>query len=253
VDGTGNEDDNRVIQQTNTKNDGLPPVFDGVSKATPNPTVIGVDLEWPQATDDQSAKNSIVYNVYASTTQGGEDYAKLPLTTATGGVLGKTITKELLQQLSPHASNTLFYFVVRAQDETGNTEKNVKELSVTTLVSFAEDVQPIFNQNCAILVCHTAGADGLNPPIQGQNLDEGAAYTNIVNVVAREGLSIGEVNVKRIDKTSVDPHDSYLWRKITGTPTIFGNQMPPPQASRTLSAEQKLTIENWIRQGAPQN
>jgi hypothetical protein len=159
------------------------------------------------------------------------------------------------ENLDTHVSNTAFYFVVRAQDETGNAEKNVAEVTATTLVSFTDDVQPIFSGNCAILICHTKGVDGLNPPIQGQDLDEGAAYTNIVNVVAREGaqLSPAEPNVKRIDGTSTDPHNSYLWRKITGTQPIFGNQMPPPQAQRILSAENKLTIEDWIRQGAPQN
>lgn len=260
TDAVGNEDDNRVIQQVNTKNDGAPPTFTGATKASPSAGIIGIDLEWPQAKDDQSANNAVVYNIYASSTAGGENYTKLPLTTATGGVLGKTITKEMLQSLrtsenlDTHVSNTTFYFVVRAQDETGNAEKNVAEVSATTLVSFTDDVQPIFSGNCAILICHTKGVDGTNPPIQGQDLDEGAAYTNIVNVVAREGaqLSPAEPNIKRIDGTSTNPHDSYLWRKINGV-NIFGNQMPPPQAQRSLSDEQKFTIENWIRQGAPQN
>jgi hypothetical protein len=261
IDAVGNEDDNRVIQQVQTKNDGQAPTFTGATLAKPNEAVIGIELEWPQAKDDQSADNSIVYNIYGSSTPGGQDFTKLPLSTATGGVHGKTITKEMLQalrsseNLDTHVSNTAFHFVVRAQDETGNAEKNTKEVSATTYVSFTDDIQPIFSQNCAILICHTKGVDGLNPPIQGQDLDEGAAYTNIVNVVAREGaqLSPAEPNVKRIDGTSTNPHDSYLWRKITNTQPLFGNQMPPPQAQRTLSAEQILTIENWIRQKAPNN
>lgn len=251
LDAFANEDDNRVIQTVKTKNDGTPPTFPGVTTADPDPAIVAINLTWPQATDDQSAQGAIVYNIYASLAPGGEDFTK-PLTTATGGVLGKTITKDVLQQVSPHASNTLFYFVVRAEDETGNIEKNTTEVSATTLVSFEDDVQPIFSGNCAILVCHTTGADGTNPPIQGQDLDDGAAYSNIVNVVAREGQSIGEPFIKRIDGTSKTPHDSYLWRKINGV-DIFGSQMPPAAAQRTLSQQQKDTIQSWIEQGAPQN
>jgi hypothetical protein len=267
LDTFGNEDDNRVIQTVNTKDDGQAPTFAGATKAEAAPAIIGVSLTWPQATDDQTSDKAIVYNIYGASTPGGEDYSKLPLATATAGALGKIVTKDILLQIpnlvvANHVSNTPFYFVVRAADETGNVEKNTHEVTATTLISFEDDVQPIFTQNCAIGVCHTVGADGTNPPIQGQDLDDHAAYSNIVNVVAREGTSIPfladggggpEPNIKRIDGTNTNPHASYLWRKITGTPPFYGNQMPPPQASRTLTAEQKMTLENWVRQGAPEN
>lgn len=262
-DAAKNEDTNRAAQLVETKSDGQPPSFTGLATVVAGATT--VDLTWPQAHDNETADKDILYSVYASADAGGEDYNTTPIATISGGVTGMTVPKGSLSKITSsdvnvqkelaagHVSNTKLYFVVRAFDEAGNFDDNTFELSDTTKVSFADDVQPIFSANCAISLCHWQGVDGTNPPIQGQNLDVGSAYLNIHNIVAREGTAINEPNIKRIDGTSTDPHDSYLWRKITGTPNISGSPMPPAAAQRTLADSQIKTIENWIRQGALEN
>jgi hypothetical protein len=261
-DAAGNEDANRAAQVIETKSDGQPPTFTGAATLVPGATT--VDLTWPQAHDNETADKDIVYRVYASADSGAEPFSKAPIATISGAT-GMTVPKESLTKITAsdpdlqkaisggHVSNTKFYFVVRAVDEAGNEDGNTNELSGTTLVSFADDVQPIFSGNCAINICHWTGVDGTNPPIQGQNLDVGQAYTNIHNVVAREGVAIGEPNIKRVDGTSTDKHQSYLWRKITGTQPITGSQMPPAASQHALTDAQKLTIENWIVQGSQDN
>src|SRR4029077_1716556 len=120
-------------------------------------------------------------------------------------------------------SNTQYYFVVRAVDEAGNIDQNMNELGLTTLVSFENDVQPIFTANCALSGCHVPG----NPP-QGQILSDGFAYNSIVDQLAGESGQGGIEPLKRIDSTNTDPTKSYLYRKVTGSGTITGNTMPPP-------------------------
>ncbi len=245
VDTSGNQDDNRVTQVFTTKLDGSPPTFNGVATDPKSYTIDStqVSISWPAATDDQSDSNRLVYYVYASTTTGGEDFTAPPIVKSDVGFLTVPIADLL--------SNTQYYFVVRAVDEAGNIDTNTNELSLTTLVSFEGDVQPIFTANCALTTCHIAG----NPP-QGQILQEGFAYNNIVNQPAGEAAGIGEPDLKRVDATSSDPLNSYLWRKVSSTGKISGSTMPPADVSgmrRQLTAAEKETIRLWIVQGAKNN
>ena len=58
--------------------------------------------------------------------------------------------------------------------------------------------------------------------------------------------------VSQID--SKDPMNSYMFRKISGTGTFTGSQMPPASAPNgPPTADQIKTLENWIRQGSPNN
>ncbi|MBL7994698.1 PEGA domain-containing protein [bacterium] len=96
-------------------------------------------------------------------------------------------------------------------------------------------IQNIFNANCTR--CHF----GSNPP-QGQNLTENFAYLHIVNVASNE-----QPGLKRI--LPGNPDDSYLVRKIQGTPGISLSQMPqdgPP----FLSQAEIDTIRSWVTNGA---
>lgn len=96
-------------------------------------------------------------------------------------------------------------------------------------------VQNIFNANCTR--CHF----GSNPP-QGQNLTENFAYLHIVNVASNE-----QPGLKRI--LPGNPDDSYLVRKIQGTPGISFSQMPqdgPPY----LSQAEIDSIRSWVTNGA---
>jgi len=241
VDTSGNHDENRVTQVFTTKLDGKAPTFAGPLTDTKDSILDStkISLTWAQAKDDQTADNKIIYYVYAATKAGDEDYTAPPIVKTLGGVLGVDVPDLL--------SNTKYFFVVRAVDEAGNIDKNVAELGLTTLVSFAGDVQPIFTANCALPGCHVPG----NPP-QGQILQEGYAYTSIVDKVAGEAGA--ETGLKRIDSTSSDPLKSYLWRKISDQGNRNGTSlMPPSTAQRVLTNDQKETIKQWIIQGAKNN
>jgi hypothetical protein len=241
-DTSGNHDENRVTQVFTTKNDGRAPTFSG-PKPDPTDSIIGstqITLAWAQAKDDQTADNKIIYYVYTATKAGDQDFTAPPLIKTIPGALGADIAGLL--------SNTAYFFIVRAVDEAGNVDTNTNELRLTTLVSFAADVQPIFTANCALPTCHIPG----NPP-QGQILQEGYAYSNIVDKVAGESVVLKEAGLKRIDSKSTNLNDSYLWRKITNTGIISGSTMPPDSVSRVLTNEQKETIKQWILQGAKEN
>ena len=88
-------------------------------------------------------------------------------------------------------------------------------------VSFATDIQPIFNANC--ISCH---AGSLNP-----DLREGNSY----NAITGSGLVVAK-----------DLDGSELYQRLLGN----GNVMPP---SGALSATKVDLFRQWILQGAKNN
>lgn len=114
-------------------------------------------------------------------------------------------------------------------------------------VSFANNIQPIFDRSCALPGCH------LPPALNGgQNLARGAAYDDTVDVNATQPRPV----LKRIKPG--DPDDSYLFRKIIGD-RISGVLMPQGCPSTPLNGAQCLTpdeieaIRTWILECAPRN
>jgi len=100
-----------------------PPTFGGLGSATAvSSTEIG--LQWSAATDNVTPSSNIVYLIYMATTSGGQSFVTPTATTAPGA------TTYTLAGLSP---NTMYYIVVRARDEAGNTDANTVEKSATTL------------------------------------------------------------------------------------------------------------------------
>jgi hypothetical protein len=95
----------------------------------------------------------------------------------------------------------------------------------------------IFTASCALAGCHAGSS-----PAQGMNLSAGSAYSNIVNVPSNE-----QPTLDRIEPN--DPAASYLYLKVTGDPSIVGEQMPfgGPPLSQTLID----LLRNWIERGAP--
>ncbi|HVU05185.1 MAG TPA: fibronectin type III domain-containing protein [Polyangiaceae bacterium] len=258
-DAKGNEDSNFVIQTGSTSNDPDPPTFAGIADAVPdeNSDVSAILVTWNPASDKQSQQSNIRYRVYVSLTAGDEDYVSPAILETTAGATQASLAKSTLPTPIDGSSNRNFFFVVRAVDEAGNEDANKKELEATTLVSFKDEVQPVFNDKCARPSCHTA-VDPNTPPKQGQNLDEGAAYLNIVDVVAVEGQSIGEPNIKRVAKTG-NLNDSYMYRKVKGGSNtlgvgpITGSQMPAAGGNGPLTPDQLDTLVTWIQQGARNN
>ena len=106
--------------------DTTPPRFAGLQRAvacTPGPQRPGqttpFTLSWSAASDARTPSTQIVYDVFESTTPGGEDFTTPTWTTAPG------VTTYRTPGLASHGS---FYFVVRARDRAGNEDANAVEV-----------------------------------------------------------------------------------------------------------------------------
>ncbi|MCI0452839.1 MAG: cytochrome c [Candidatus Latescibacteria bacterium] len=103
-------------------------------------------------------------------------------------------------------------------------------------ISFARDVQPIFNARC--VVCHGA----VNPLPAGLDLRAGNSYAHLV----------GRTSTGYAPNLRVSPGDtlaSVIYGKITGT--NFGEQMPP--GFFLIPPSERDRIVAWILAGAPNN
>ncbi len=109
------------------------------------------------------------------------------------------------------------------------------------MVSFADDVQPIFTLSCAVAGCHT----GANPP-EGMNLSVGMAYDMIVNVASNQS-----------DLDRIEPNSSafsYLVHKIDGTQaSVGGSGARMPFGQPQLSEMIRDIIRVWADEGAMDN
>ena len=112
-------------------------------------------------------------------------------------------------------------------------------------ISFANDVQPIFTNNCAFSGCH--GSQSTKPIGKPMVLVSGQAYANIVDVPSFQLPSMNRIEPD-------DPDNSYLIHKIEGTQAAVGgtgDQMP--RGSCCLSPQEIETIRGWVEAGAPNN
>ncbi len=98
-------------------------------------------------------------------------------------------------------------------------------------VSFASDVQPIFDAQC--LGCHGAGGNA------GLDLRSGLSYANLVGVAANN--SAGDLVV------AGDGLASVLLQRLTGNP---GGFMPP---AGPLPESNQEIVADWIAEGALDN
>jgi hypothetical protein len=114
-----------------------------------------------------------------------------------------------------------------------NVEDQVPEIPDEP-ISYATQVQPIFNSTCGGGFCHTNG-DNVN----GVNLD---SYQNTIN---SEGLNYGSLIV-----VPNDAANSPLVDKLGSNPDE-GKRMP--QGRPALSNSEIGTIIAWINQGAQDN
>lgn len=107
--------------------------------------------------------------------------------------------------------------------------------SSTSTVSFATDVQPIFNSNCT--VCHISGGQALFLP-----LTNGVSYDNLVNKAST--YTVGSKLVVPCDSSN-----SILYKRISGT--SVGSQMP--KGGSALNSSDQNLIKTWIDEGALNN
>jgi hypothetical protein len=114
-------------------------------------------------------------------------------------------------------------------------------------ISFASNIQPIFNRSCAVAASCHAGPGSAN-----LDMTAGVAYKQMVNVHSTQ-----QPGLKRIDPGN--PNQSYLVRKIEGGPNISGTSMPqgcpatPLNGAQCLSADDIAAIVQWVTECAPNN
>lgn len=131
----------------------------------------------------------------------------------------------------------LVIFIVIAFSCSNDKNPTKSDDNVTVDPSFANEIQPIFNSNCAISGCHSNASKSAN-----LSLASGEAYDNLVNVNSTQNSS-----KKRV--VPGDAENSYLVIKIEANqPGI--SKMPP---SGSLSSNQIQLIKNWINKGANDN
>ncbi len=118
-------------------------------------------------------------------------------------------------------------------------ESDMGKVDTGPVDSHAEDIQPIWTQNC-ILYCH---AQGMSPPSAQLDLFDGT-YDNIVNQPS------GQAPMMLI--APGNPDQSYLWRKLQGTHLEAGGEGDlMPQTGFPLDDVTLDDIEEWILIGAP--
>ncbi len=98
-------------------------------------------------------------------------------------------------------------------------------------VSFSNDIQPIFDNNC--ISCH--------PSSGNLDLTAGNSYNQLVNINAS-----GYTAIRVIPN---EPENSVLYKKIDGSGT-YGSNMP---LGGSLNANEVELIRLWIEQGAKNN
>ena len=120
------------------------------------------------------------------------------------------------------------------------------------VVSFANDVMPIFAQSCAFSTCHGSSTGSANGVFLGK--DAARVYTAIVGVRGDELQTMPFI-------TAGDPRQSYLMRKMDGSQCALDAQCSGgsclhfmPQTNDTvLDLPTRDIVRRWIAQGAKQN
>jgi hypothetical protein len=119
------------------------------------------------------------------------------------------------------------------------------------VVSFANDVMPIFGQSCAFSTCHGSSTGPANGVFLGK--DAARVYTAIVDVRGDELQTMPFVKAG-------DPRASYLMRKMDGSQCALDAQCAGgscqssmPKNESLLEVAQRDIVRRWIAQGAKQN
>lgn len=114
--------------------------------------------------------------------------------------------------------------------------------STGAMVSFADDVVPIFRARC--VSCHASGS--LTNSLTGldMRLTEDLAYDTTVGVPSDQDSSWTLVEPG-------DPDASLLWLKVSSNNPPVGSIMPLFGAR--VSGEDLATLRDWIMQGALDN
>jgi hypothetical protein len=134
-------------------------------------------------------------------------------------------------------------------------------------VSFANDIQPIFNGSCAISGASCHGSPTTNPQTTGQiylgSVHGGVPASSILpKIVDQTSPENGSMNIIKAG----DPVNSYLMHKLDGdqcqyssacnatmNPLFFNCGIQMPYNSGVLDQGRRDKIRRWIAQGAMAN
>jgi hypothetical protein len=141
----------------------------------------------------------------------------------------------------PGVTYTVTVTGLTGQDQLSIITPETASLRYLPIVSFAAQIQPVFDQSCAFIGCHAA--DDQFPPGAGLILDAGSSLTSLINVPSQQIPGVSRVTV-------VDPDASYLIRKLLGT-EISGDRMP--SGGSFLSPSEIQVFLLWIEQGGQDN
>lgn len=216
----------RTVSQT--PGDTVPPEFAGVALAEAvSPTEI--TLSWSPAIDDETPPESILYFIFVATGSGGQVFTQ-PDFTAPPGSTGFEV-----RNLVP---DTEYFFVVQAQDATGNRDVNRVEVSERTLplsipptsVDFDSQVLPILHTHCTR--CHGGFFTGECAGIVGLCFD-----------------SFEAIEETAFDGWNIIPFDSASSEVVR---RIRGESLPrmPFDGPPFLTEAEIAIVETWIDTGA---
>jgi hypothetical protein len=179
MDQAGNSDTHTVQRRATTLSgpDSVPPNFTGVIPATAASSS-AIDLTWNAAVDNVTPAAGIVYDIYFSTSAGGQSFAVPNASTPPG---------EISYRVTGLTASTTYYFVVRARDASGNRDANLIERSATTQVT---DVTPplIVSDNFATGSALVAGTTGF---VASVTFSEPVVGVNGSNVTINNGAILG--------------------------------------------------------------
>lgn len=127
-DSRGNEDNNTIVKSVvpTTTVDSTPPQFDGLKQAVNLDLGGQIFLNWSEGMEPDTVESNsdpnlpITYNIYISTTSGGQNFSS-----------PTNSTQSLNFTMAGLTNDTQYFFVVRAEDSVGNEENNNVELSAT--------------------------------------------------------------------------------------------------------------------------
>ncbi len=126
----------------------------------------------------------------------------------------------------------LSFFAVGPIEDAGAQNKGCVSTTAAT-VSYAAQVQPLFDTYC--VVCHQ---DALSSG--GLNLQDGTAPGSLINVL--------NTTEKMVRVAPGDPAASYIYRKLTGTHLEIGGAGEKMPLGGSLSESEIALIETWIRE-----
>lgn len=155
-----------------------PPQFAGATSASAQGEAV-ITIGWGAASDNRSAAAALRFQVFRASGAAAFDFSA-PLAT-TGAGASSYIDSGL-------AAGTTYRYVVRARDESGNTDGNLVEVSATTAANTRDTIAPIFSGAGALSV----GSDKLPSLRWSAANDDTTASGNIVYLIYRSDRSGGQ-------------------------------------------------------------